>query len=471
MVIVTCDGKLLRRLSEDVELTIEIPTEPGNYREVKLLPPLSMLSAQNLWKEMVMSIIRNPRVEERQPVLRSQHGAEFLARLLNAPVVTQVPNAPLTSGTNGYIAHFVSRNMVLLPKTTARCVPYSTAQVSLLMQALHAAFAEHVPFSLAPETAWYMIAHEVAVHIRLNVDRYRGYFTSSPEKDTIHVRDDTLVYGSPDNLWGRSINKIRDPIAEKVPQPTIQLLLPQFSTSSFESDTALLVLFLDIISNYYDALVYTLCGVPAVRVEGTVDDWQTVVNHAEMAQSEFSGLKPYFKDLLPVLREIAGAVGGQEPDPEFWASIYKYKDKVSSGGPYINGWITAFFAHTLTPCESAMRQNPDWRSRAIRTKSAPRQNPDRGWVRVPFPTRFAPRQNLDWRRTAESPFGGLTSMQLPVHLSKVPFIWDYFGTQINMAFMTGMMGVEYDGFLNPKLGYAVLEDTGQPNQLEDLTLE
>jgi len=375
-----------------------------------------------------MRLVTNTQVEERQPTLQAQQTTVFLAQLLKAPIITRVPNTPLKAETKGYIRHFVSRDSVLLPEITGEPGKYEavgtedTLEVSLFMQALHAAFAEHVPFSLAPQIAWYMIAHEIAVHIRLNANNYRGYFTASAERDTIFFRDDSLIYGSPYNFWSRAINKVREPMAEKVPQATIQLLLPHFSTSSVESETALLVLFLDIVANYYDLRLFSLCGIPAVRLEGDTSDWQTIVNHAEMAQREFTGLKDYFTDLLPVLREIAGTVGGQEPDPEFWSSIYKYKD--ASGGPFINGWITAFFAHKMT---------------------------SQG---------FMLRDDLDWRKQAQQEFSGFTSTDLPVHLSKVPFVWDYLGRTINMAFMAGVMGVAHDGFVNPKLGYAVLEEMG-----------
>jgi hypothetical protein len=383
-----------------------------------------------------MVVFRHPQIEERQPEMGGM-GTRFMERVLRAPVSQVVPNGPLEKATAGYLVHFLSRTECRLPVAfispdrpdVSNLPPHireileknEGAVFSLMMQALHAAYAEHVPFSFSPELAWYLIAHEVAVHIRLNPERYRGYFTASATKDTIHVHDDSLVYGSDANRWGRSINRVREPLAAKVPKPTIDLMLPKFSTASFESDTALLVLFLDIVSNYYRLMWQTLCGVPAVRVEGTVEDWQTVVRHAQMVQREFGGLQAYFDDLLPVLKEIAGTVGGDEPDPAFWTSIYKLKD--SSGGPYINGWITAFYAHRMTY------------------------------------EGFQPRQDLDWRGLMHDPYwGGLTTSQLPVHLSAVPFVWDYYGNLINMAFVAGVMGVEHDGFLTPRLGYGVLED-------------
>jgi hypothetical protein len=368
-----------------------------------------------------MSVIRNLQVEERQPDMIAVSRTDFLAKLFQAPVATDIPNRPFESATKGYLVHFVSRDECWLPEITGRPGKLETDEVSLMMQALHAAFAEHIPFSLAPQMAWYLIAHEVAVHIGQNPDEYRGYFTSSDKKETINVRDDSLVYGSDGNQWGRSINLVREPMREMVPQPTIDLMLPHFSTSTPEDETAMLVLFLNMVANYYGLMWHTVCGIPAVRVEGDAADWWTVVDHAELAQQEFGELGPYFTDLLPVLREIAGTVDGNEPDPDFWHSIYKYGG--GSGGPYINGWITAFFAHKM------------------------------------YPSGFALRDDLDWRGNASGSFSGLVSSDLPVHISRVPFVWNYYGNLINMAFVSGVMGVEHDGFLAPQLGFGVLEDT------------
>jgi hypothetical protein len=196
-------------------------------------------------------------------------------------------------------------------------------------------------------------------------------------------------------------------------------MLPRFSSSTGESDTALLVLFLDIASNYYDIVLYTICGIPAVRLEGTAEDWQTVIQHTEMARSAFVKLAPYFDNLLPILKEIAGTAAGDEPDPEFWSSIYKFGNRCD--GPYISGWITAFFAHRL-------KGNKTYEPIGV--------------------SKWPTKNNIT---------SDLKTKNLPTHISKVPFIWNYHWRKHSMVFIGGIMGVEYDGFLTPRLGYGVLE--------------
>jgi hypothetical protein len=46
----------------------------------------------------------------------------------------------------------------------------------------------------------------------------------------------------------------------------------------------------------------------------------------------------------------------------------------------------------------------------------------------------------------------------PRHVSCVPFVWQYFERAYDMSFAAGLLAVDHtDGFLSPRLGFAVLE--------------
>ncbi len=265
---------------------------------------------------------------------------------------------------------------------------FDVASVSLGIQALHRCFATHTPFSLSPDFAWYMVVHEVAEYVKQHADAHADLFTRTPGvRQLISVRDDTLRYDAPSD-WERAINLMREPISEMLADETIELFLPTFSTSSIESSTAILVAFMDTISPYYDFKVMTLCGIPQIRLEGTGADWSELVLRADRLAAQFDGLHGYFSDLIPVLEEISDtAAGGRDDNVEFWRSIYKRNDM--SGGPYVTGWITAFFAHVMTP-------------RGPRLKG-----------------------RFDWVAATAEPFSGYTTNDFPSHISRVPFVWEY----------------------------------------------
>lgn len=338
-----------------------------------------------------------------------------------------VSSEPFLAGVLGQPTrfHYLSRNKLSIAVDASASsgdgAAFEVASVSLGIQALHRCFATHTPFSLSPDFAWYMVVHEVAEYVKQHPDAHADLFTRTPGgKQVISVRDDSLRYDAPSD-WERSINLMREPISEMLTDETIELFLPTFSTSSMESSTAILVAFMDTISPYYDFKIITLCGIPQIRLEGTPADWSDLVNRADRLAAQFDGLHDYFRDLIPVLERIADtATGGPERAPEFWRSIYKRSDM--SGGPYVTGWITAFFAHVITP------DGPKLKS------------------------------HFDWLAATREPFSGYTTNQFPSHISRVPFVWEYLHTTYDMYFAAGAFGVDQsDGFLSPQLGYAVVE--------------
>jgi len=304
---------------------------------------------------------------------------------------------------------------------------YEVATVSLGIQAIHQAFAAHVPLSLTPDFMWYLIVHEVAEYVRQNPRAHAGVFTDTPEsRQVIVVRDDSLRRGDPAG-WQHSVALVRDPLRAKISDYSLGLFLPRFSTTTDEAQTALLITLMDVVSSFYEFEWYTLCGIPQIRLEGDAADWRSLHFQADLLAREFGGLDGYFTGLLPVLQAIAETASGTTPDEEFWRSIYKHDD--SSGGPFVTGWITAFFAY-------------------IQTEDGPK-----------FKGQFGPGEPFGWRSLISRRGGGYRTNQFPSHVSKVPFVWDYAGTRHDMAFTAGVTGVDFDDdtFLAPRLGFAVTE--------------
>jgi hypothetical protein len=295
---------------------------------------------------------------------------------------------------------------------------------SLMLQATHEAFSQHVGLTIAPETAWYMIVHEVAICVKNSPIKYAHLFTDKPgEKQIMRIIDDSLRYGSADNDWGSTIELFRKPLHEKLSPNTANLFLPKFSTLTPESEVALILALMDSASPYYDYRVMTRCGIPAVRITGTVEDWEKVVAHAIDMAVAVPELQPYFTDLISVLKTIRDTVAIGAIDPDFWCSVYKYNDQ--SGAPRVTGWLAAFTAY-------------------LQTKEGP-----------------VMKEKFNWRELHKSDYYGQYTNTFPAHVSKIPFIWEYRvggAKDIPMVFSAGVYGVEYQSeFLTPQLGFGVFE--------------
>jgi hypothetical protein len=314
--------------------------------------------------------------------------------------------------------HHLSRTTMATAKDRWQRFPVPT--VSLLYQSAHNAFAEHRPYTVSPEVFWYAIVHEVAICIKQNSAKYASLFTDTPNaKQTITVRDDSLVYGQP-NDWARCIGLFDQALRERIDPATVDLFLPKLSTMTQEDETAILVNFMDAVSSYYKYEVQTLCGIPSIRVRGTVADWETVGQRLQDLSTRFDELKDYFASLQSIVATIAGTIRSGHADGTFWTSIYKYTDH--SGGPAVTGWITALSAYRST---------------------------DKGFVL---------RKEFDWEKLVRNGWGGLRTDSFAPHISKVAFLWKYFDEEIPMAFTSGVLGVECDnGYLTPRLGFGVVE--------------
>lgn len=289
------------------------------------------------------------------------------------------------------------------------------APISRLFVSAHNSFDMHVPLTLAPEIFWYAIVNQVAIYVKSRSAEFKHVFSKdfSDEKVLLEVRDNSLVYGQPSD-WAATIAMFREKFAENMPEETLGIFLPQFSTTTAEKEAALLVNFMDTVSKYYKFMVSTLCGIPKFRFEGELADWELLLSHIK----ELSALIPipgYYDDLIPVIREICEG-RAHIMSHKFLDSVYKVD--AESGGPYANGWLTALNAYVVL---------------------------DDGSLRL--------KEVFDWKNGR-----GYTTNRFPSHVSKVDFTWNYLGTEFSMIFAGGILGIDNaDGFLTPQLGVGVFE--------------
>ena len=320
--------------------------------------------------------------------------------------------------------HFTSRYGVVLPRNARYQV--GTSSVSLLLQTANACYDLHQPFSLAPEVVWYTILHEVATTVKESPAKYAGLYTTQPDsKQIIRVQVNDFVYGQ-QNDWTAGVAQFDAALREKVPDGIMDRSLLRFSTSTPETDVTLLLTFMDAASPFYDYRMETMCGIPAIRLEGTAEDWRKIQKGAAALSEAFPALQAYFNGLLPILKEIADTAEGKAPDLQFWENMFK--ENGGSGGPYISGWMANFLCYKYIPASSALG----------RTHQVPQLRDDAAFARRSY---------------------GITSSCIPAHISQVDFIWEYYDREIPMQFAAGILGVEKDadGFYCPRLGFAIIE--------------
>lgn len=250
-----------------------------------------------------------------------------------------------------------------------------------VVAALHMAFMDHRPVCLSPDMIWLMICQAVANHVNAHAEQLRPRFVQHPGKLLLEVRRDDLVKGSPENPWPEVFTALSKRILEHI-GPTIHLFLPAFSTTGPVERSACEVVLLDAMQTYFSYKLTTVCGIPAMTLEGTAEDWTMLADRVE-AFAEFD-LDQWVDILRPILLQFVDAAQG-EIDRSFWQSIYNFHS--GSGGSEVTGWITSFFPYL--PDEESGR---------------------------------ATRLN----RSLFGPYGSGGLVGLPSGLAKAPFEWDYY---------------------------------------------
>jgi Domain of unknown function (DUF4419) len=222
-----------------------------------------------------------------------------------------------------------------------------------VVAAAHRAFMDHRPLCLSPDMIWLVICQGVANHINVNADALRSHFVHHQGKMQISVRRDDFVKGSPENPWAEAIEEFTEKVNEHVGSD-FDLFQPKFTTTGPVERAAAGVVLLDAMRSYFTYDMDTLCGIPAVSLEGTPEDWQTVADRAELFGS--LDLEWWLEPLRGILNQFVAASQGVV-DRQFWQSLYKYHDE--SGGPTMTGWISALFPYLNDGRTGlAIHQNP-----------------------------------------------------------------------------------------------------------------
>jgi len=290
------------------------------------------------------------------------------------------------------------------------------------VRAVHEAFANHAPLALSPDDVWLTIAQGFAMHVSQHAEMLRRQFVRHDGKLTLLVIRDHFVKGAPSNDWPGVFNELAAQIGAHIGPKKVDLLASRFSTTGPIERAASEIVLMDAMKNYFDFRLLTRCGIPRLTLLGTAADWRDIERRAA-ALGEFEGCGEWIEALGRVLAEFTAAAEGR-PRQDFWRSLYKIGG--GSGGPYVSGAINVFFPYVCGSRAGELRPN-------VMVGEWLRGEPNR-------------REH------------GINPSAFPIGLAKVPFIWDYLGTELPMELLGGFVGVaqeETSLTVRPAIGWLV----------------
>lgn len=283
-----------------------------------------------------------------------------------------------------------------------------------LLAATYIAYSQHRPLVLSPDAVWLTIAQGVAHHMAVCGERLRPQFVRHEGRLKLSCAND-WAFGAPENPWADAFDCWARQIGDHVGSDVYETLVCNFSTSGPIERSASHVVMMDIFERYFEYVMYGICGIPSISLEGTPADWQLLGAKA-YALKRFD-LGWWVEHLIPICEQFVQASFGQVNLPH-WQSICKLRE--AYGGDVINGWIAKLFPYIRDfgqgPC---VLRNPIFRSGE-----------------------------------------GITTRSAPSGLSQVPFKWQIGNREREMEAIGGLLGVSQNSTtfaLRPKVGWAVRE--------------
>ena len=314
-------------------------------------------------------------------------------------------------------------------------------------QAAHDAFFLHYPLTISPDDIWFCIAQGFAHHVNLHAESLRHHFVAHQGKKKLVVERPDFRLGQ-SNPWPEAFTAFSEQIGQNVGEQLRAHIVADFSTSTPFHRAATEVLLMDSFQAYFEYVMLAGCGIPAITLTGTPDDWRNIRRRAALLAS--FELAKWMDALLPILDQIEAASRGHH-DRNFWNSFFRYQS--GSGGSALTGWIHVLFPYLK-----------EFDNRGATGKLVP--NPYLHTWQGDYSHAINSRgKHPHWKDYEE--ISGPALGEIPAGLASAPvhYVDLRTGEEHDLRFVAGMFGVAQDAAtqsLSPSFGWAVVYDKPLP---------
>ncbi|MCB9631694.1 MAG: DUF4419 domain-containing protein [Sandaracinus sp.] len=209
---------------------------------------------------------------------------------------------------------------------------------SALVRAIGEAYDHHRALVLTPDAIWLTIAHGFSAHVLQNAERFRERLVRHQGVETLSVTVDRALEDLDEAGWSEVVAAFEAASVEHTGPGFARFFAADFSTSTSVDRTAGRVLSLAALSRYFEFEMMCICGIPRIRLEGTVEDWRRL--RERVALFHEWDLQAWQDALLPICDELVRSAEGK-PSLEFWRHVYKSEE--AYGSDVVTGWLSQLF--------------------------------------------------------------------------------------------------------------------------------
>ncbi len=191
------------------------------------------------------------------------------------------------------------------------------SRVNGLIQTVIDCYNRHHNLVIRPDDIWMAILTQFSFYINKNAEEFRNQFVAFEGKKELQVKIPGTLRTAPFDVF---VNEMTGKINENLVDETVKdWILPNFSTTTTNDIVSCGIVFMATTKKYFEYKALCICcGIPYVTLEGTVGDWENILNRLEKLKS--FKLDNWYSMLRPILEEFVAAKNNK-PNIDFWTRI------------------------------------------------------------------------------------------------------------------------------------------------------
>jgi len=193
--------------------------------------------------------------------------------------VTDVEVAKVSLADTSYVDGLKSKlgEFDACSQNDARLVKYHS-QLHSFIATLLAAFNDHRPLSISPDHIWLLISQGFANHVNENAEQLRKQLVDFDGTTEIKVTvSDKFHSSTKPSKWEDVLQKFCAELESNIGAELHNNVVSKFSTTGPVEKCAFQISLMEAMSPYFSYKLMTICGIPQITLEGTTEDWQSIV--------------------------------------------------------------------------------------------------------------------------------------------------------------------------------------------------
>ncbi|KAG6909874.1 hypothetical protein DXG01_014910 [Tephrocybe rancida] len=268
--------------------------------------------------------------------------------VLSGTTTTHVPSTILQSSMDG------SQNVI--------------TQRNGFVQGALLAYNKHHNLIIRPDDVWIAILSQLNFYINAHADELRDKFVSCDDKKELIVTSESTTMEGMD--FGELSIHMSEAISANVKDESlVPWVMPDFTTTTPDDSVICSVLLMSTLKEYFSYQMRTRCGIPAITLEGTRDDWQSILDRTDRLHEFGAEPKEWGGMLRAILSRFVHAFdtdASEAADKAFWERMVH--EEHASGTYWIGGWMSVFCAWDSKGVFFADRNEDDRESLSLKPR-------------------------------------------------------------------------------------------------------